>query len=36
MPDEGSENREFQGPSHFLYNGRSLDIIRKEKEKEKM
>ena len=36
MPDEGSENREYQGPSHFLYNGRSLDIIRKEKEKEKM
>ena len=33
MPDEGSENREFQGPAHFLYNGRTLDDIRKEKEK---
>ena len=33
MPDEGSENREYQGPAHFLYNGRSLDDIRKEKEK---
>ena len=35
MPDEGSENREYQGPAHFLYNGRTLDDIRKEKEKEK-
>ena len=34
MPDEGSENREYQGPAHFLYNGRTLDDIRKEKEKE--
>ena len=33
MPDEGSENREYQGPAHFLYNGRTLDDIRKEKEK---
>ena len=32
MPDEGSENREYQGPAHFLYNGRTLDDIRKEKE----
>jgi hypothetical protein len=33
MPEEGSENREYQGPAHFLYNGRTLDDIRKEKEK---
>ena len=33
MPFEGSENREYQGPAHFLYNGRTLDDIRKEKEK---
>lgn len=33
MPDEESENREYQGPAHFLYNGRTLDEIRKEKEK---
>ena len=33
MPDEGSENREYQGPAHFLYNGRTLDDIRKAKEK---
>lgn len=33
MPDEGSENREYQGPAHFLYNGRTLDDIRKDKEK---
>ena len=33
MLDEGSENREYQGPAHFLYNGRTLDDIRKEKEK---
>ena len=33
MPDQGSEDREYQGPAHFLYNGRSLDDIRKEKEK---
>lgn len=32
MPEEGSENREYQGPAHFLYNGRTLDDIRKEKE----
>lgn len=32
MPDEGSENREYQGPAHFLYNGRTLDDIRKEKD----
>ena len=32
MPGEGSENREYQGPAHFLYNGRTLDDIRKEKE----
>ncbi len=33
MPDENSENKEYQGPAHFLYNGRTLDDIRKEKEK---
>lgn len=33
MPEEGSEDREYQGPAHFLYNGRTLDDIRKEKEK---
>ena len=33
MPDEGSKNREYQGPAHFLYNGRTLDDIRKAKEK---
>ena len=33
MPDEDSENREYQGPAHFLYNGKTLDDIRKEKEK---
>ena len=33
MPEEGSENREYQGPAHFLYNGRTLDDIRKDKEK---
>ena len=33
MPDEGNENREYQGPAHFFYNGRTLDDIRKEKEK---
>jgi hypothetical protein len=33
MPDEDSENKEYQGPAHFLYNGRTLDDIRKEKEK---
>ena len=33
MPDEGSEYREYRGPAYFLYNGRTLDDIRKEKEK---
>ena len=32
MPDVDSENKEYQGPAHFLYNGRTLDEIRKEKE----
>ncbi len=32
MPGEGSENREYQGPAHFRYNGRTLDEIRKEKD----
>lgn len=34
MPDEGSENREYQGPAHFTYKGRTLDEIRKKIEKE--
>ena len=33
MPEEGSENREYQGPAHFKLNGKTLDEIRKEKEK---
>lgn len=33
MPEEGSENREYQGPAHFILNGKTLDEIRKEKEK---
>ena len=33
MPDENSENREYQGPAHFTYKGKTLDEIRKEKEK---
>lgn len=33
MPDEESENKEYQGPAHFTYNGKTLDEIRKEKEK---
>ena len=33
MPDEDSENKEYQGPAHFTYNGKTLDDIRKEKEK---
>lgn len=33
MPDEDSENKEYQGPAHFTYNGKTLDEIRKEKEK---
>lgn len=32
MPEEGSENREYQGPAHFTLNGKTLDEIRKEKE----
>jgi len=32
MPEEGSENREYQGPAHFTFNGKTLDEIRKEKE----
>ena len=32
MPYEGSENREYQGPAHFTLNGKTLDVIRKEKE----
>ena len=33
MPDEDSENKEYQGPAHFTYNDKTLDDIRKEKEK---
>ena len=33
MPDENSELREYQGPAHFTYKGKTLDEIRKEKEK---
>jgi len=33
MPDEDSENKEYQGPAHFTYNGKTLDEIRNEKEK---
>ena len=33
MPDEDSENKEYQGPAHFTYNGKTLDEIRKEREK---
>ena len=33
MPDENSENKEYQGPAHFTYKGKTLDEIRKEKEK---
>ena len=32
MPEEGSENREYQGPAHFTLNGKTLDELRKEKE----
>jgi len=32
MPEEGSENKEYQGPAHFTLNGKTLDEIRKEKE----
>ena len=32
MPEEGSENREYQGPAHFTLNGKTLDEIRKETE----
>ena len=34
MPDEDSENKEYQGPAHFTYKGRTLDEIRKKIEKE--
>ena len=30
MPKEGSEGKEYQGPAHFTYNGKKLDVIRKE------
>ena len=32
MPDEGSENKAYQGPAYFLYNGKTLDDIRKDLE----
>ena len=34
MPDENSENKEYQGPAHFTYKGKTLDEIRRKKEKE--
>ena len=34
MPDEDSENKEYQGPAHFTYKGKTLDEIRKKIEKE--
>lgn len=33
MPEAGSENKEYQGPAHFTLNGKTLDEIRKEKDK---
>ena len=33
MPDNDSENKEYQGPAHFTYKGKTLDEIRKDKEK---
>ena len=33
MPDENSEFKEYQGPAHFTYKGKTLDEIRKEREK---
>ena len=33
MPDNDSENKEYQGPAHFTYNGKTLDEIRKKIEK---
>ena len=32
MPIIGSEHKEYQGPAHFTYNGKTLDKIRKESE----
>ena len=32
-PDENSEFKEYQGPAHFTYKGKTLDEIRKEREK---
>ena len=32
MPVEDSKNKEYQGPAHFTYNGKTLDEIRKERE----
>ena len=33
MPNEDSENKEYQWPAHFTYQGKTLDKIRKAKEK---
>lgn len=33
MPGENSEEKEYQGPRHFTYQGKTLDEFRKEKEK---
>ena len=35
MPEEGSEDREYQGPAHFTLNGKTLDEIRKAMEHSK-
>ncbi len=35
MPDENSDQKEYQGPAFFTYKGKSLDVIRKEKENKK-
>ena len=35
MPVEDSENKEYQGPAHFTFQGKTLDEIRKGKEKAK-
>lgn len=34
MPDNDSENKEYQGPAYFTYKGKTLDEIRKKLEKE--
>lgn len=36
MPVEDSEDKEYQGPAHFTYHGKTLEAIRIEREKEQM